>query len=355
MFLEETGMRAYLFVIVAVCCLVAMNGCRKSEEPKVPTTTQPGSTRTVEAPVTTEPPLSGSGGSLSPADDKDDPQFGLLFPASRKAGDWVKTEPVRGDPFKALAEFLPNLAEYLAPFAGEVIATATYQRTAQGKIETAKVHIIRAKNADDAYGMMSVSSPGADVYRGGQVWRRPAAGQIRVAKGTYFGLFDGPADGLDVLAEKMFFELADQAEVPMVVQLLQTERLPVKTTVFVRNLKSLQGPAGQDILKAVGLETFDKMNKLLRLGPNVDLAIALYTDPDWLGADVVWLAQYPTNNQALEVARRYRQVLNKPRLTDPLDRNTLLKGPLKRFLLGTWTMETESMAHLMNQIQGSLP
>ena len=148
--------------VIAVGWLV-IGGCGKKEEAKVPTTGPAmGPTASVspaaaveEPRITSTPELKESRGlpasALQAVDDKDDPKFALLFPGSEKIGGWIKTVAVTGGEFqKKLSDFLPQLDTVLASFAGESIATVTYERMAGGKVETVKVFLIRAATSDDA-------------------------------------------------------------------------------------------------------------------------------------------------------------------------------------------------------------
>ncbi len=362
------------WILVVVIGSMVIGGCEKKEEGKAPIIPSSGTVtptgKAEESVVTSTPQIKETKGLeesvLRAVDDKDDPKFALLFPGSEKTDRWVKTSPVAGGEFqKKLSDYLPDLDTILAPFAGESIATATYERMTDGKKETVKIFLIHAATSDDAYGMMSVSCPGPDSYRRGEVRRQAKPDEIFVAKGPYFGIFTGKTtgadtkdlvEGLEMLTGKVLFELSNHAELPMIVQVLQTEKLPAGTVLFIRNLQSLKGPAGKDILAAIGSEDVERLNKILKLGPKVDFAVAAFTNKDWPGPDIVWIAKYPTREQALEVSHRYRKVLDNPK-AGKLDNNTLLKGPLVRFLLGTWTMETESLTqpHLMNLIQSFLP
>jgi len=358
-------------LLLAITALV-IGGCKKEEQksPVIPTTQKgvtPVPTEKPSEPAPTEEPQVQSPEpqtQFTPADDKDEPQFALLFPTSDKAFGWTKTDPVKGGVIKRLPEYLPDLADVLSPYSAETIATVKYERAYNGGVESVRIYLIRAATTEDAYGMMSVSVSGTDQFRSGEIRRQPAPGQIYAVKGPYFAIFQGQTtaqdtqhlnEGVELLAGKVMFEFSDHAELPMVVQILQTEQLPAARTLFLRDLKSLKGPAGKEILETVGLTDLAAMNKLLRLGPKVDFALAVYTHDDWPAPDVVWLARYPSLGQSSAVAKHYRAIINRAKASDRLNNNTLLKGPSGRFLLGTWTLEIESIPHLMNQIQTYLP
>jgi hypothetical protein len=141
----------------------------------------------------------------------------------------------------------------------------------------------------------------------------------------------------------------------MVVQVFQTEKMPAATTLFMHDLTALEGPAGKEIMNVVGKENIGRLNKLLSLGSEIEVGVAVYTSSDWLGPDVIWLVKYPDREKALEVHNHYRDVTRKAPASDRLLYNTFFKAPRGRFLLGTWTAESESLAHLTNEVEKYLP
>ena len=299
---------------------------------------------------------------LIPADDKDDLRFTLLYPESKKIAGWIKTEPVIGGGPEKIETLLPDLADILKPYAIENVSATQYERIYNGKREKVRCWLIRARNSDDAYGMFSVSCKGADSSEIGDAMRTDGAKSIFSVKGVYFGIFKAEGedikhlkDGLTLLAAKIMFEIASQGNIPMIVQFLTTEDMPEATVLFVRNLISMNGPAGKDILKNIGLTDIKSMNKLLELSKDVDFAVAIYRNKEWPGPDVIWIAKYPTAKQALRVYKNYRKTLQNVSSNNKLNENTLLKAPRGRFLLGCWTMETESLGHLMGKVYEHLP
>ncbi len=340
-------------ILVLFLCVTIISGCGREEpkKKKIPASTVPAK-KAVTAPK------------LTPSDSKDDPNFALLFPESNKVGGWIKTTPVAGGGKDKLADILPDLAEIFKPFGIENVSSAGYQRMYRLKVESAKVVIIRAKTSDDAYGLLSVSCPSADMVKFGETTRQIKPNKIFAVKGAYFAIFqaDGKGDkkhlakGLDLLAGKVMFEIADQGGTPMVVEILQTEDLPRAMTLFLRNISSMAGPAGNEILQAIGLKNPEAMNRLLELGPDVDFAVAAYkNDEKWIGPDVIWVAKYPSADKAMRVYRKYWDILKKASPESKLNNNTMIKAPRGRFLYGCWTMEAESLAHLMGKVRKNLP
>jgi hypothetical protein len=301
---------------------------------------------------------------LVPADAQDDARYAPLFPKSNKVDGWIKTFAVRGGDRSLIGDYLPKLEPILSPYAVDSIATVQYQRVYEDNVETVKIVLIRAASRSDAYGMMSVSCPGSDIFSTGEIRRQVQPGQICMVKGNYFGIFAGSTEargqshlteGMDRLVGKVAFEIPERAEVPMVVQVFQTEQLPPATILFLRNLSSLEGPAGRNIVELVGMTDLERLNSLLQLGEKVDFSVALFENNQWLSPNVVWLAKYPTREKAMEVYNNYRNMLKKASKDDRFLRNTFFKAPRGRYFLGVWTMDTESMARLTNKIEKNLP
>lgn len=359
----------WLAVVIGVWIV---GGCERKEENRSVPSAVPTAASTpaaVEGPadaVSEAAPTPAEESPFQPADAKDDPAFSSLFPGSDRIGGWIKTAPVIGGDARRLPAMLPNYAQVLMPFPVQSVAMAKYERMHGGKAQSVTVYLVRAATADDAYGMLSVSCPGLDQIRAGEIRRQERPEKVFAAKGPYFGIFSGQTagedkqglvEGLELLAGKVLFEFSERSEPPKIVQYLQNEQLPAASVLFIRSLESLRGPAGREMMAAIGMTNTKGLNKILRLGPTVDFAVAVFTNKDWPGPDVIWLAKYPSRESATAAARDYRGFLNRSKWTDMLVSNTLIKGPRGRFLLGTWTMETESLTspHLMNQIQAYLP
>ncbi len=358
---EDSNMlfrRLSIYTVAAIISGLLISGCGKEEKNK-------GSTATGKV---TRKPVSSADKQLQvlpklvAADDKDDLRFALLFPESNKIAGWIKTVPVSGGGAEKLDALLPQLAEILKPYTIENISTTQYERIYKGGIEKVRCWLIRAGSSDDAYGMFSVSCKGPDSSQIGDAMRSSDETAIFSVKGVYFGIFKAEgkekehlASGFKRLAAKVMFEIAGQGSLPMTVQLLTTEDMPEATALFMRNLISMNGPAGKDIANAIGLHNLEAMNRLLELGKGVDFALASYKNENWPSQDVLWIAKYPTAKQAMKVYSRYRKILRNASPESKLHENTLLKAPRGRFLLGCWTMEIESLAHLMGKVYEHLP
>jgi hypothetical protein len=344
-----------------------ISGCKKQEEKKepAPITPAPAVRQELPGPAVTPSKVETAAPAvvLSPADARDDASYVGFFPPSNKIEGWVKTSPVRGGDASRIGDFLPDLARVLSSFSAKSIAAAQYERVFNTDVETVKVIMIQAGSKKDAYGMMSVACPGNDILKPGEVRREVSGTQVCLVKGDYFMIFSGSTEadethlqeGMENLMAKIAFEIPERAEIPMVVQVFQTEKMPAATTLYMHDFTGIEGPAGERILSIVGAENVDRLNQLLALNPEVEVGVAVYTKNKWIGPDVIWLIKYPDRDKAIEVHNRYRDVVRKSAAADKLMSNTFFKAPRGRFLLGTWTAECESLAHLTNDIEKYLP
>ncbi len=345
-------------VVVLFLIVVVIPGCGKEEEKKK---SKQGKIVSQAGKIEEKQKIK-----LIPMDDKDDVRFALFFPESNKVANWVKTIPVVGGEGKDAKKFIPTLVDILNPFGIESIATCQYKRIYNGKTEEANVCLIRARSSQDAYGMMSVCCPGSDRVEIGDGNRILGFNQLFVIKGPYLIILKGATtstniehltDGMRLLAGKITFELSGPGGIPTLAQLLQVESLPEGNIIFLRDLISLKGPAGKGVIDELKLtdEYMKKLDELLELGSDVEFVIGSFESENWVGKDIIWLAKYPTKEQALKVYTKYRKVLRESEGKDEFMDNTLLKAPRGRILLGCWNMEAESLAHLINKVQEHLP
>jgi hypothetical protein len=152
------------------------------------------------------------------------------------------------------------------------------------------------------------------------------------------------------LAEVILEKIPGSGRMPEVVQLLQTELLPQpRTVLFLRNFKTLGGVAGRELLKITGIDKPDVYNRPLKMSSTVDFALAIYEDSKWPGPNVVWVAKYPSIVQALQAHRRYSSIISKSS-AGKAERNMTVIAPHGKFLVGSWTMESESVGHLINKV-----
>lgn len=346
-------MVALRYVVMVLAGLAVYSGCGREDKPaKKPA--PPARPARVER--TTPLP------ELKPADDRDAADYaGLLLASDRTAG-WTKTEPVRGA--AGTGPFVGELAAVLAPYRPVRTARATYQAYHDRAVERVEATIIEAPSTADAYGMLSVACPGEDMIKLANVYRQMGPEAICILRGKYLGLFkarttgqdkDHLVKGLELLAGKIMFELPGRGGPPMLVSIFQSEQLPAARTFFLRDLASLRGPGGEGLVDEIGLADPKRMTKLLELGEDVEFALAAFEVKDWPGRDVVWLARYPTAQQARRVYAAYRKVLDGRSSTDALGNNTIIKPARRRFLLGCWTKEAESLALLTKAIEQHLP
>jgi len=301
---------------------------------------------------------------LVPADDKDQPRFALLFPTSGKAGDWIKIEPVVGGTAELLEDLIGHNAQWLTGFHIESCAGATYRRIVDGELQTVKVVLITAATNDDAYGILTVSSPGVDKVRFGDVLcRSNSPNVLHAVKGNYYVRFQGSGKdiarltkGMDLLAGKMTFDLVGRSTPPTAVQVLLSDVKQPQWVFFVRDLRSLSSPAARKLLTDVPIKDPASLNKLLKMpSTQTGMAIVSYKVPEWPSENVVWVAVYPSAEIARQAYVQYAKVIESATQADPLHRNTMLKPTRSNFLLGCWTAEAESLAHLLPKISARLP
>jgi hypothetical protein len=101
------------------------------------------------------------------------------------------------------------------------------------------------------------------------------------------------------------------------------------------------------------LEHADEIDQLLGLG-QVDawLLAASYPAPGGKRDNVVWVCSYPSADDASAAYLTYRNLME--RRAPEWARSHFLKSPIGRYLLGTWTIEEESLAPLLDRIAARL-
>jgi hypothetical protein len=118
---------------------------------------------------------------------------------------------------------------------------------------------------------------------------------------------------------------------------------------LVRDLASLS-------VNALGLASSPDLaavNRLLGLGEGTLMCISAYDVPEGRQPNVVWLVRYPTEKAAANAHERYSTHL--ARADGPTWASTNLLRPHGRFLIGTWTIEEESLQYMMPRIRQLLP
>jgi hypothetical protein len=157
---------------------------------------------------------------------------------------------------------------------------------------------------------------------------------------------------MELLAGKIMFELPGRGGAPNLVSMFMSEGLPMARTFYIRDLVAMRGPGGRDILDAIGMTQTDKFSTALQLGPKAEFAIAAFTVENWETPDVLWVAKYPSHEQAMKAYSAYRLLMRKSS-KDRLTQNTLIKEPRGAYLFGCWTMDAESLVHLMKAVEKS--
>lgn len=350
---------------VAAMMVASLAGCGKEGE-------QDKSTKVISAkplPLPTkeqtepkaEPKRDVSTAKLQAADAKDDAAYKSLFLESARLNDWVKTKAVTGGTGAVINDYLPELAEVLKPYQPVRVAKATYQRYRNDVLETVNAVIVEAPSEADAYGMLSVASPSADLIKVGVVCRvDPDDKDMYILRGKYLGVFRGTsqskgsefAKAMELLAGKVMFELPGRGGAPNLVSLFLTEGLPSARTFYIRDLVAMRGPGGRDILDAIGMVQTDKFTTALQLGAKTEFVVAAFDVENWETPDVIWIARYPSHEAAMKAYSAYRLLMKKSS-SDRLTQNTLIKEPRTTYLFGCWTMDAESLVHLMKAMEKS--
>jgi len=296
---------------------------------------------------------------LQPADAKDDAAYKSLFLDSSRLSGWVKTQAVTGGTAAAINDYLPELAEVLKPYQPVRVARAAYQRYNRQTLEPVTAILVEAPSHADAYGMLSVASPSVDTIKVGVVCRiDPDDKDMYILRGKYLGVFRGSSrsvesgKAMELLAGKIMFELPGRGGAPNLVSMFMSEGLPMARTFYIRDLVAMRGPGGRDILDAIGMTQTDKFSTALQLGPKAEFAIAAFTVENWETPDVLWVAKYPSHEQAMKAYSAYRLLMRKSS-KDRLTQNTLIKEPRGAYLFGCWTMDAESLVHLMKAVEKS--
>lgn len=336
---------ALMLATAVAMSLIALPGCGKEETEKKQDVKQPTAPAGPALPSPTEP------APLAEADDADDPAFKRLFPASDKQTGWIKTEPVKGTKGSELRLYLPALASVLEPYQPVRVASATYQRPSDGQLQTMRAYLVEAPSTDDAYGMLTASAAGPDDDEIVDVSRIGDNGRLYAVRGRYFAVFAGEKVGtkdLQAFAAKTTFGLPGRGGPAELVKTFQGDKIPSGEVFFLRDLSSLSGPAGGKLLTDIGLRNPEIMSQLLGMGANVDFVLAAYKVKNWPSPNVIWVARYPSSEQARGVYKKYQELLRSASTESKLHNNTVLQEPKGRHLLGCWTAEADSLAGFLS-------
>lgn len=298
-------------------------------------------------------------GRFKPVAAPDDPAVPVAFPG--EVAGWVKAEPARAVLGRELDEVLtdPDRLARWQPFNLAMVATSRYQRDAASGVQTARVYLVQAHDAEDAYGLFSVESVAASSVAANAVIRVDTreGSDLSAWKGRFFlrvsATFTGSGPQRDEavkacrdLVERIRFALPD-ADPPAILDVMPPIGTSGPDRWLVRSTRSLIGTAG-----AV-TSTSDSIDELLGLNRDTLMAVARYPGQAGGGPNRPWLVRYDGAEEARAAHRRYRAYLD--RSTDPAAADTMLATPKGRYLIGTWSAEEESISRLLPRIRQRLP
>lgn len=369
--------------LICAGSITILAGCRQSppESPSAPTTAaapSPAPPRTTPAPSpsTTErpvaipqpvsaetPPRTSPNAvlpALSPADGKDAPGAPDCLPRSGQVGRWVKTEPVRVLAPNALAEVVPlSDASRFAHFrlvSGVVCAYSLPRDAGDGMPVQARVLLIEAETVSDAYGLLTCQSSSSHTAAFGDETRiEEALGlHLHCRQGAYYIRISSEPASLAHLTElqPLLAHIVARLEgggEPELLSALPDDGSGTSRRWLVRHLASVS----PRMLGAAVPPDIGKVGELLGLNRETLMAIAAYELPQAQRPNIVWLVRYPSETAASTAYQEYQAFL--AQAVGVEWESTGLLRPHGVFLIGTWTMEEESMQYMLPQIERRLP
>lgn len=298
-------------------------------------------------------------------DDRDDPDAPAALPRSYDVAGWVKDQPVRVARPDELAAIVAHATVRAAIESYRLQSAARcvyrYNPGTEGAPLRLDVLWFQMVDPDDAFGLFSAMAPplrNANADGSLTAEHEGSDGGIRL-----FGwqghvclhmtvLSDDESDTLAGAARslraRILFSIP-RADPPALLRILPREnRLPghewlLRGSAAMRLL-------GTETLPAIPPETLDTV---LGLDGNAVLAVAAYETEPNEPPNYVWIAEYADDSQANRAVERYRARLDAPQ--DGIDQDTLLGDRSGRYVIGTWTVEQESVQHILPRIAAGLP
>ncbi len=336
-------------------CLAILTGCPKKSDEKPPVSA-PAETPSAPTPADPTPPPTPA---LPPGvDDQDDPQAPTCLPKTGDLPQWVKSKPIRVAAATTLDEVMPaDVAKTCAHFRIDMAARCAYTlHRSDATTAAAQVLVIEAQSPDDAFGLMSCLSGSRQVL--------PVGGETRAKSNAppdyhcwqgncYIHVWSAlpqvaTSDEAQTLLKNIAGRIPREDPPDLLDALPKDSRIPC-TRWFLRNLGSLT----PDTLGLTNAPDFTKLGELLGLGEDTTMAIASYEVPNAHRPNVVWVVRYKTPAAATRAHTEYRRHLNKA--AGPASESTNLLKPHGRFLIGTWTVEEETLQFMMPRIRKLLP
>lgn len=292
---------------------------------------------------------------LSPMDQRDDAGTPAYLPKSGEVGSWIKTEAVRVLPPQRMAEIvLLNEATRFDRFRLTAVGVTSYslpREGGDGKPVQAHVLFMETETPSDAYGLLTCeAAPTRRLKLGGQT-------RIENDNGIYMHLWQGrvylrvwseapsPArlKELRSLAAYMAGKIPPAGK-PELIGCLPTEGVDHKQIWLVRHLGAMRPKD----LNAISAPEPERLDDLLGLNRDTLMVIAAYEVPQAQRWNVVWVVRYTSETDANRAYQQYSTFLTKAVEVEWASTN-LLK-PHGTYLLGTWTVEEESLLYILPRI-----
>ncbi len=354
----RSGPRRRLYLGLGLLALVGSVACR--EQPTTPAAAPAAvppaagepAVSPKEPPQETEAPPSPSrvqvpsGRAETEADGRDDPHAPDCLPRSRDGGPWIQAEPIRVVDNTRLGELLtkPEAARLIHFRLISAARGAYLIETGSSPPGQIRVLLLETESPDDAYGLLTCQSASAETLVIGGETRvdREGAPHLHCWQGRWYvrlwTVATAPASEPDMVRLlRRIVERLPAADPPAILQVWPEDSF--ERLYLVRHLAALP----PDPLIPLSASELRTVSDLLGLGPEALMAVAIYRQPGARRANVVWLARYPDAKFAEIGHSRYAK-----RLAQSVGRvweTTQLMPPQGRCVLGTWTIDEESLQH----------
>jgi len=318
----------------------------RPEEPQQPIET-PASPSRVRVP---------SGRAAAEVDGRDDPRAPDCLPGSRDGGPWVKAEPVRVVDNTRLGELLtkPEAARLIHFRVVSAARCAYLMETGSSPPGQVRVLLLETELPDDAYGLLTCQSTSAETLVIGGETRvdREAAVHLHCWQGRWYirlwtvGTAPASEPDMERLLRRIVARLPP-ADPPPLLQVWPEDSF--ERLYLVRHLGALPS----DPLIPLSVPELRTVSDLLGLGPETLMTVAIYRPPAARRANVVWLVRYPEAKFAEIGHSRYTKRLGQS--VGRIWETTQLLPPQGRWVLGTWTIDEESLQHRLLEAADRLP
>jgi len=299
-----------------------------------------------------QPPTGGSAvDEAIPVDDQDAPGSPPALPKSSRLGAWIKVRPVRLAAGEEIGAALGDArrAERLAGFRVERLATCAYRRRGDESDRTANLELFETVSAADALGMLLAESSGENHPAGpGMIGFIRA--QRQAGRAEWYGWqgyhyvhlwVNAEADpDLTKTVEQLLGDIllsTPGAPVPALLEFLPHDGRHPGQVWLVRSARALRGPSGPKLR----WPDHQAADKLLGLRGDALMALGGYCVPGSEEVNYVFVVQYPTADEAQAAFGRLSHQ------SGPLALPCLLTDPVGERLAGSFTPESESVAHVL--------